>query len=90
MEESLGKANKVKSEFLANMGHDLRTPLMGIILIAEYLWKKQTEEKDKQLAKNLILAGKQLLHFINEALEITNVEEGNIDYKKIFLAHKIN
>ena len=82
MEESLRKANKVKSEFLANMGHDLRTPLTGIILIAEYLWKKQTEEKDKQLSKDLILAGKQLLHFINEVLEITNVEAGNIDYEK--------
>ncbi|MDQ7043014.1 MAG: ATP-binding protein, partial [Sulfurimonas sp.] len=80
--DDLEKASKYKSEFLANMSHELRTPLNSIILLSKLL----TDNQDKTLgesdtAKTSVIhkAGNDLLLLINDILDLSKIESGNID-----------
>ena len=77
--EQLVLTNKYKSEFLANMSHELRTPLNSIILLSKLLSTGQAGKmNDKQIKHASIIndAGKDLLHLINEILDLSKIEAG--------------
>jgi len=75
-------ANKAKSRFLANMSHELRTPLNAIIGYSEILID-DAEENDLvnecQDLHRILAAGKHLLDLINDILDISRIETGNLD-----------
>ncbi|MBP2029656.1 PAS domain S-box-containing protein [Methanohalophilus levihalophilus] len=77
------EANRTKSEFLANMSHELRTPLNSIIGFSEALLLHRTGElSDKQVryAKNISISGQHLLELINEILDLSKIEAGNMEF----------
>ena len=84
------RANQTKSEFLARMSHELRTPLNSILGFAQLLMIELQDELDdaciEQLA-SIESSGKDLLHLINELLDISRIEIGNlaIDIQNIAL-----
>lgn len=75
-------ANRAKSLFLANMSHELRTPLNAIIGYSEILEEDAVDfgyedaVPDLHKIKN---AGKHLLSLINDILDISKIEAGEID-----------
>lgn len=72
-------ANRSKTEFLANITHELRTPLNGILGNTELLKNSEhltTEEKEQLEA--IEYSGSHLLSLIDELLDVTSVETGNI------------
>lgn len=72
-------ASKAKSEFLANMSHDIRTPLTGIIGMAEELENSGLSlEKRVEYAKQLASAGKLLLNLLNQIIDVSRFDQGNI------------
>lgn len=74
------RASNSKSLFLANMSHELRTPLNAILGYVEMLYEDMDEE-DKtgsDMAK-IHTAGAQLLHVINDILDISKIESGKMD-----------
>ena len=84
-----------KQEFLMNIAHDLRTPLVGIIGLANIQAKRQMAQHDQQQYGEWILgASEQLLELLNSAIAIKNVEH-KIDFLKkekvdlIQLAHEL-
>jgi len=77
----LEKANRHKSEFLANMSHELRTPLNAIIGFSEVLKERMFGDlNDKQLeyARDIYGSGQHLLSLINDILDLTKVEAGQM------------
>lgn len=81
--EAAETANKAKSEFLENMRHDIRTPLSGIVGLAELLNdEKISRAKIREFTKNLEQASKELLRYLNEVLESINVASGEIPLLK--------
>jgi len=77
--EAAEHANQAKSEFLANMSHELRTPLNSIIGFAQIL-SKDSDFKPEQRQRLSIInrSGEHLLSLINDILEMSKIEVGQI------------
>ncbi|MGL3606500.1 PAS domain-containing sensor histidine kinase [Rhizobium sp. G187] len=75
-------ANKAKSEFLANMSHELRTPLNAILGFSEILLARMFgpvgSPKYEEYAKDIHESGKHLLNVINDILDMSKIEAGQM------------
>ena len=81
--ESSERANLAKSEFLANMSHEIRTPLNSILGFAQLLEYSQAGE-DSDMQENIAeirKAGQVLLSLINDTLDISRVESGQLNFQ---------
>jgi signal transduction histidine kinase/CheY-like chemotaxis protein len=79
--EQAEAATQTKSSFLANMSHELRTPLNAIIGITEMLEEDMQDlGQDDQIEplQRISRAGNHLLHLINDVLDLSGIESGNI------------
>jgi len=77
--ERAEESERLKSAFLANMSHEIRTPMNGIIGFSEMFMKPDiTEEKREYFAKVVIERGQHLLTIVNDILDISKIESGDI------------
>ncbi len=76
--EEAERANKAKSDFLSRMSHELRTPLNAILGFGEFLQAQETHEVSRDCLGHIVKAGSHLLGLINEVLDISRIESGNI------------
>ena len=77
--ESEKKANKSKSDFLSRMSHDMRTPLNGIIGLLQ-IAERHFDDKNLLLEshKKMQVAANYLLSLINDVLQMSKIEDGNV------------
>jgi PAS domain S-box-containing protein len=74
------KANLAKSEFLSRMSHELRTPMNSILGFAQLLeMGGNLTEKQLKGVGYILSSGKHLLRLINEVLEISRIEAGQLN-----------
>ncbi len=71
-------ANQAKSAFIANMSHDLRTPLTGLLGMAEILQQEIDTEQGKAAATDLMKAAGTLLNLFNQIIEFSRCESGDL------------
>lgn len=74
-------ANRIKSEFLANMSHEIRTPMNAILGFAEIMLNTTTDLKSKNYLNNILTSGKTLMGLINDILDLSKIESGNLSIK---------
>lgn len=75
-------ASEAKSRFLATISHEMRTPLNGVIGMANLL--EQTELNPEQISyvQALRQSGSSLLSLVNDVLDLSRVEAGKLTLKE--------
>ncbi|MCR5719648.1 MAG: response regulator [Lachnospiraceae bacterium] len=73
-------ANRAKSEFLSNMSHDIRTPINGVMGMAEVA-RRHLDDKVRvaECLAKIDTASHHLLSLINDVLDMTRIESGKIE-----------
>jgi signal transduction histidine kinase/ActR/RegA family two-component response regulator len=72
--ETAEAANRAKSAFLANMTHELRTPINGMVGMAELLAESVTDDEQRLYAETIRSSGDALLTIINDVLDFSKAE----------------
>jgi PAS domain S-box-containing protein len=72
------RANQAKSEFISRMSHELRTPLNAILGFGQLLTGAELEETQHANVERIVDAGRHLLGLINEILDISRIEAGQL------------
>ena len=76
-------ANRTKSEFVANISHELRTPMNGILGMAQLVLNTPLDEKQRKQINILYESGNNLLTIINELLDLSKIEAGKMELEAI-------
>lgn len=77
----LERANRTKSDFIAHMSHDLRTPLNAILGFSDIIRTGLLGDdvlRNRDYANSIHRAASQLLALINDLLDISRIESGQM------------
>ena len=77
------EASRLRSQFLANMSHELRTPLNSIIGFSDLLLSGAVapdSQKHRVFLGHIATGGRRLLQLINDVLDLSRVEAGNLEF----------
>lgn len=81
---ALKESNRVKSHVLGVAAHDLRTPLGGILGLAEILRvDNKAAEEATELVGLIYDTSKQMLTLINDLLDVSRIESGRLDLQVV-------
>lgn len=73
------KSDLMKSAFLANMSHEIRTPMNAIVGFSELLNDEEDAEKRAQYIQIIQSSSGNLLKLINEIVDLSKIEAGEMD-----------
>lgn len=72
------QASASKSRFLANLGHEIRTPMTGVLGMSELLLSAPLDERRRQQVGAIRRAGEHLLRLVDDALDLARIEAGRL------------
>lgn len=72
------RASQAKSSFLATMGHEIRTPMSGVLGMAELLMKTPLDERQRGYVEAIQRSGDLMLRLVNDALDLARIEAGKL------------
>ena len=72
------QANNAKIDFLSRMSHELRTPLNAILGFSQLLEIERLNDGQRESVEQIRRAGRHLLELVNEVLDISRIDSGNI------------
>ena len=78
------EASATKGRFLAAMSHEFRTPLNGIIGLAELMFDTvagPVSEEQKEYLGDILASSRHLLHLVNDVLDMAKIESGKMEFR---------
>lgn len=72
------QGSEAKTRFLATLGHEIRTPMTGVLGMAELLQAGNLEPKQRSQVASIQRAGDHLLRLVNDALDLAQIEAGKL------------
>jgi two-component system sensor histidine kinase RpfC len=79
--EEARRANAAKTRFLANMSHEFRSPLNGIIGMAELMRGTKLGPEQKEYSEVIHTSAQTLLLLVDDVLDISAIESGKLQRK---------
>ncbi len=83
LNQKLEEATRFKSVFFANVSHEVRTPLIGVLGMAEVLSDTSLDLHQRELVDVIRTSGENLLQIINDILDLSKVESGKLELESI-------
>ncbi len=77
--ERIAAANQIQTEFIANISHDLRTPLNGIIGMAERLRRINVDPECTETIECIVQGGHMLLSLVEDILNVAKLGAGKLE-----------
>lgn len=77
------KAGRAKAEFLAKMSHEIRTPLSAVVGFSKLLEKTAETQEQQEYTRTVCLASAQLMAIIDDILDFSRIEAGEIKLERI-------
>lgn len=81
-ERSLEAANRSINDFITRMSHGIRTPMTAVIGMADLLRETPLTAEQKKFLETIRSSGENILQLINDILDLSMVEAGQIKLKK--------
>ena len=72
---------RAKSQFLAVMSHEVRTPLNGVLSVAEILLRRLKQPELQPYVQTILDSGHSLLRLLTDAIDISRIDAGQLDLK---------
>ena len=72
------EANAAKGRFLANVSHEMRTPLNGVIAMADVLRETNLNEAQREIVETMTTSAHLLLAQIEDVLDVAKIEAGRV------------
>src|SRR3546814_14379926 len=73
------QASLAKSRFLATLGHEVRTPMTGVLGMSELLLGTDLDARQRGYTESVSNAGNHLMRLVNDALDLARIEAGKLD-----------
>ena len=73
------QASQAKTQFLATLGHEVRTPMTGVLGMSELLLATKLDERQHRYIRSIQNAGRHLLRLVNDALDLARIEAGRLE-----------
>ena len=75
-------ASAAKTRFLATFGHEIRTPMTGVLGMTELLLRSALDPRQRGHAEAIQHSGSLLLKLVNEALDLARIEAGRFELEQ--------
>lgn len=73
------QASAAKTNFLAGMAHEIRTPMTGVLGMAELLLNTELDERQRGYTDAIRRSGALLMRQLNDALDLARIEAGELE-----------
>ena len=73
------RQSRAKSDFLADVGHEIRTPMAGLLGMAELLLRDGLGPAQRHRVEAIQRSGSDLLRLINDLLDLSKIEAGRFE-----------
>ncbi|MEJ7804567.1 MAG: ATP-binding protein, partial [Telluria sp.] len=73
------QASEAKTRFLATLGHEVRTPMTGVLGMSELLLGTDLDARQHGYVESIRRAGDHLLRLVNDALDLARIEADKLE-----------